>query len=124
MTRHIILVIVIGSLWITRGTAFTVVQQPQQGRRSASLAFAPNTLRHQCRSRSENSRLTVLLLESKKDDSYVEADDIDAIQQLFNKYCDKDGLMTMKALASMPPFSDMLVRCTAGLKTVLILLDQ
>ncbi len=40
----------------------------------------------------------------------MEADDMDAIQELFNKYCDKDGLMTKAALAAMPPFSDMLVR--------------
>lgn len=41
----------------------------------------------------------------------MEADDIAAIQQVFNKYCDKDGLMTKKALTEMSPFSDMLVSC-------------
>jgi Ca2+-binding EF-hand superfamily protein len=39
----------------------------------------------------------------------MEADDMDAIQKLFNKFCDEDGLMTKASLVAMPPFSDMLV---------------
>jgi len=50
----------------------------------------------------------VLLFESKES-RYVGADDIAAIQQLFNKYCDEDGLMTKASLAETPPFSEMLV---------------
>ena len=51
---------------------------------------------------------SLVLFESKKKE-YVEAEDLPAIQSLFNKYCDKDGLMTKKALAKMPPFEEMLV---------------
>lgn len=39
----------------------------------------------------------------------MEADDMDAVQELFGKYCDEDGLMGKSALTKMPPFSDMLV---------------
>lgn len=40
----------------------------------------------------------------------MEADDLDAIEELFNKHSDYDGLMGKSTLMRMPPFSDMLVR--------------
>ena len=44
-----------------------------------------------------------------EDGDFVEAEDLPAIQALFNKYCDKDGLMTKADLTSIPVFADMLV---------------
>ena len=44
-----------------------------------------------------------------EDGDFVEAEDLPAIQALFNKYCDKDGLMTKADLISIPVFADMLV---------------
>ena len=45
-----------------------------------------------------------------EDGDFVEAEDLPSIQALFNKYCDKDGLMTKSALAGVPVFAEMLVR--------------
>lgn len=59
----------------------------------------------------------VLLFESK-DGKYVEAEDLPAIQALFNKYCDKDGLMTKKALEKMLPFNEMLVSPLTGKESI------
>ena len=60
--------------------------------------------------RLESKPLVVLQSSNaNKEEGYVEADDFAAIQGLFNKYCDDDGLMTEKALSEMPPFSEMLV---------------
>ena len=48
--------------------------------------------------------------QAKEDGDFVEAEDLPAIQALFNKYCDEDGLMTKSALAGVPVFAEMLVR--------------
>lgn len=47
-----------------------------------------------------------------KDDAFefVKADDGEALQALFEKQCDKDGLMTKKSLVSIPMIADLLVR--------------
>jgi hypothetical protein len=51
---------------------------------------------------------TICLKESKGVD-FVEAEDLPSIQELFTKYCDKDGLMTKASLDEVPAFKDMLV---------------
>jgi hypothetical protein len=53
----------------------------------------------------------ICLRASKQDEveGFVEAEDLPAIQALFTKYCDKDGLMTKSALEGVPMISDMLV---------------
>ena len=43
------------------------------------------------------------------DDDFVGADDLPAVQGLFSKYCDEDGLMNKDKLVKMKPFSAMLV---------------
>ena len=48
-------------------------------------------------------------LKESKEGEFVEAEDLLAIQSLFNKYCDKDGLMTKAALEKVPAFAEMLV---------------
>lgn len=49
-----------------------------------------------------------VLFDSKKD-KYVEAENLPAIQTLFSKHCDKEGLMTKDELEKVPPFAEMLV---------------
>ena len=46
-----------------------------------------------------------------RDDEYefVKADDGEALQALFEKQCDGDGLMTKKSLVSIPMIADLLV---------------
>lgn len=44
------------------------------------------------------------------DVEFVKADDGAALQALFEKQCDQDGLMTKKALVSIPMIADLLVR--------------
>jgi hypothetical protein len=51
---------------------------------------------------------SICLKESKGGD-FVEAEDLPSIQELFTKYCDKDGLMTKASLDKVPAFKDMLV---------------
>ena len=41
---------------------------------------------------------------------YVEAEDGEAVQALFEKYCDDDGLMTKAAVKAVPSITDLLVR--------------
>jgi hypothetical protein len=92
------------------GSAFTFLHNPHS-KRAASPGFIKSSLEPQYQTRSVHPfRSPVILFESDK--GFVEADDIDAIQELFNKYCDDDGLMTKTALVAMPPFSDMLVSST------------
>lgn len=106
--------LVAGLLLLSWGSAFTFLQQ-QKVANQVGVAFRPEAKVTQCRPRQEVTltvRPPTCLFESSTGvqggGSYVEADDIAAIQQVFNKYCDKDGLMTKKALTEMSPFSDML----------------
>jgi hypothetical protein len=50
--------------------------------------------------------------DSKTDNNseFVKADDGGALQALFEKQCDQDGLMTKKSLVSIPMIADLLVR--------------
>jgi hypothetical protein len=57
---------------------------------------------------------TVCLRESKDANAdyltHIEADNPPAIQALFNKYCDEQGLMNKETLEKLPVISFMLVR--------------
>jgi hypothetical protein len=93
-------------LW-SLGSAFTFFQNPHS-RQTTSPAFTRFSVETQCQiPLNQPLRPSLILFESES--GFVEADDMDAIQALFNKYCDGDGLMTKSALVSVPPFSDMLV---------------
>jgi hypothetical protein len=46
----------------------------------------------------------------QEDDVFVEAQDLDALQQLFSKYCDKEGLMSKQNLEQIPAIAQLLVR--------------
>jgi len=43
------------------------------------------------------------------DDGFVEAQDLEALQGLFSKYCDKEGLMTKDAVQQIPLIAELLV---------------
>ena len=42
-------------------------------------------------------------------DEFVEAEDLEALQALFTKYCDKEGLMTKEKVTKIPPIGELLV---------------
>ena len=46
---------------------------------------------------------------SKSEDEFVEAEDLEALQALFTKYCDKEGLMTKEKVTTIPPIEELLV---------------
>lgn len=46
---------------------------------------------------------------SKSEDEFVEAEDLEALQALFTKYCDKEGLMTKEKVTKIPPIDEFLV---------------
>jgi hypothetical protein len=85
--------------------AFSICNQKQQ---ISSLSFRESAS-FLTRSVPNTPRAPLCLLFESKDGSFVEAEDLPAIQKLFTKYCDKDGLMTKAELVEMPPFSEMLV---------------
>ena len=107
LQRHPLSVVVGLAVLCSLGSAFTFLHSPHN-QREIRHAFSQSSLEPQCRVRSllpYRSRLTLCASEK----GFVEADDMDAIQKLFNKFCDEDGLMTKASLVAMPPFSDMLV---------------
>ena len=48
--------------------------------------------------------------QQEDEDMFVEAQDLDALQQLFSKYCDKEGLMSKQNLEQIPAIAQLLVR--------------
>lgn len=55
-----------------------------------------------------------LLLSSKENEvsqpeEFVEAEDLEALQALFSKYCDKEGLMTKAAVMKVPAIAELMV---------------
>jgi hypothetical protein len=47
---------------------------------------------------------------SLPEDDFVAAQDLEALQELFTKYCDKDGLMDKNAAMKVPAIAELLVR--------------
>jgi len=41
--------------------------------------------------------------------AFVEAEDLEALQSLFSKYCDSDGLMTKEAVSQIPAITELTV---------------
>lgn len=41
---------------------------------------------------------------------FVEAENFEALQRLFSKFCDKEGLITKKAVMMIPAIADLMVR--------------
>lgn len=57
--------------------------------------------------------MTLTMANSNDDDAEVEfvpADDGEALQALFAKHCNSEGLMTQAELRAVPAIGDMLVR--------------
>jgi len=44
-----------------------------------------------------------------KADEFVEAEDLEALQALFSKYCDAEGLMTKDAVMKVPAIAELMV---------------
>jgi len=110
-TRHLLSVATTSSILCSIGSAFTFVHGPRCSR-AISPAFTKSSMEPQCVTRNDIPYRSLMLYETGN--GFVEADNIDAIQELFTKFCDKDGLMTKSALLAMPPFSEMLVSLTKG----------
>jgi hypothetical protein len=47
--------------------------------------------------------------EAVDEEEYVEAEDLDGLQDLFNRYCDREGLMTKSATKRIPAIAELLV---------------
>jgi hypothetical protein len=52
---------------------------------------------------------TILGTKTEAVDEYVEAEDLDGLQELFNRYCDQEGLMTKSATKQIPAIAELLV---------------
>jgi hypothetical protein len=51
-----------------------------------------------------------LCLGASEKDEFVEAEDLEALQTLFSKYCDSEGLMTKLSVMQVPAISELIVR--------------
>ena len=70
-------------------------QKPVVDRLSAATAFRIRPLN--------------LAASEAEEDEFVEAKDLEALQKLFSKYCDKEGLMTKEAVKKIPSIAELLV---------------
>jgi hypothetical protein len=86
------------SSWASTGSIRASGQQQQQAAIQAAV------LQTKLWSSSSSSSST------QAEDVFVEAQDLDALQQLFSKYCDKEGLMSKKNLEQIPAIAQLLVR--------------
>jgi len=57
----------------------------------------------------QSLQLAAAAAAAAEDDEVVEAEDLEALQALFTKYCDKEGLMTKEEVKKVPPIADLLV---------------
>jgi hypothetical protein len=51
-----------------------------------------------------------LCLGASEKDEFVEAEDLEALQTLFSKYCDSEGLMTKLIVMQIPAIAELMVR--------------
>jgi hypothetical protein len=51
-----------------------------------------------------------LCLGASEKDEFVEAEDLEALQTMFSKYCDSEGLMTKLSVMQIPAISELMVR--------------
>lgn len=65
------------------------------------------TAKPMMRYRHETMRL--MASPSQGDEVFVEAEDLEALQALFNRYCDDDGLITREKVMEVPAIADLLV---------------
>jgi hypothetical protein len=49
-------------------------------------------------------------LGASEQDEFVEAEDLEALQTLFSKYCDSEGLMTKVVVMQIPAIAELMVR--------------
>jgi hypothetical protein len=55
-----------------------------------------------------------LCLGASEKDEFVEAEDLEALQTLFSKYCDSEGLMTKLSVMQIPAISELMVRLVSS----------
>jgi hypothetical protein len=83
--------------------------------RHPSSFVTPNSWIEQCTTRHHLPPMSPVCLRESNDANadYVEAENLPAIQALFNKYCDEQGLMNKETLEKLPVIAFMLVRDVA-----------
>jgi hypothetical protein len=62
-----------------------------------------------------------LCLGASEKDEFVEAEDLEALQTLFSKYCDSEGLMTKLSVMEIPAISELMVRVVCSCCSVHLL---
>jgi hypothetical protein len=62
-----------------------------------------------------------LCLGASEKDEFVEAEDLEALQKLFSKYCDSEGLMTKLSVMQIPAISELMVRVVCSCSFVHLL---
>lgn len=58
----------------------------------------------------QRRQTTILSSSPVQTDAFVKAEDLEGLQALFSKYCDKEGLMTKEVALQIPTISELLVR--------------
>lgn len=103
-----------------RGPNLLCKRTPQQATTLPAFFFGqaravPVSCIRNCRQKSSRERAPldgfnrIVCLRSKSEDEFVEAEDLEALQALFTKYCDKEGLMTKEKVTEIPPIDELLV---------------
>jgi hypothetical protein len=59
-------------------------------------------------------------LQAAEGEDFVEAEDLEALQELFTKYCDSEGLMTRTSVMQLPAITELMVRCADMLAQSLV----
>jgi hypothetical protein len=59
-----------------------------------------------------------LCLGASEKDEFVEAEDLEALQTLFSKYCDSEGLMTKLIVMQIPAIAELMVRLLCSCSSV------
>lgn len=108
--------------WLVRLSVLQVVAQafapsilrfpPRQQHLSqlTTTARFPASTTLPCGQRSVFSRTSYLQTKTTETvDGYVEAEDLDGLQDLFNRYCDREGLMTKNSVQQIPAIAELLV---------------
>lgn len=93
-----------------------LLSHPKQKIRLATARFlpmvssAPSSFQLGIAFRSNGSSNTYLQTKTRETvEEYVEAEDLDGLQDLFNRCCDQEGLMTKNAVQQIPAIAELLV---------------
>jgi hypothetical protein len=67
------------------------------------------SLIEECWMPAKTSKLHMLSTSTSGADDFVQADDFEALQKLFSKNCDDEGLMTRASVMQIPAISELMV---------------